>query len=92
MNCATIKEGVFCHLMSKSGCNFNAGECQTIVEQCKGCDKITSYTKGEYCNSFPNPAIKWEWIRCNFASHVKADKNIEKKVNPLKASKRASGR
>ncbi len=78
--------------MTAAGCGYNGGRCYTIVESCKGCDKVKSYAAGEFCVSFPNPGIKWEFGRCNFATHMKLDKVETKKLNPLKASKRAAGK
>lgn len=88
MNCSTVKEGVFCSFMTTSGCSYNGGSCHTIVESCEGCEKVSSFAGGLYCNSYPNPAIKWEFGRCNFATHIKEEKASGKKLNPLKASKR----
>jgi hypothetical protein len=43
-----------------------------------------------YCHTFPDPAAKWRFGACNFATHVKGQAKVEIKLNPLKASKRAS--
>jgi hypothetical protein len=91
MNCTTIKNGVHCTFMSSSGCGFTGGSCLSVVESCKGCDRISAYATGEYCNSYPNPSVKWEFGRCNFATHLKIEKQEAKKLNPLKASKRSAG-
>jgi hypothetical protein len=92
MQCATVKEGVFCSFMTPSGCGYNGGRCYTIVETCQGCDRIKAFATGEYCTSYPNPAVKWEFGKCNFATHIKVEKAEQKKLNPLKASKRAAGK
>jgi hypothetical protein len=92
MNCATLKEGTYCSFMTASGCSFNGGRCYVIVENCQGCDRVSKQATGEYCSSFPNPAIKWEFGKCNFATHIKVEKLEAKKLNPLKASKRAAGK
>jgi hypothetical protein len=89
MICTTVKEGVNCNFMSKSGCTFRGGRCLTIVESCKGCDRVRSFASGEYCLSYANPTIKWEFGKCNFATHIKVEKGEQKMLNPLKASKRA---
>ena len=88
MICTTVKEGVDCAFMTKRGCGYNGGSCHMIVEQCHGCDRITTYGSGEYCASYPNPSIKWRMGVCNFATHVKAHSQDQQKINPLKASKR----
>jgi hypothetical protein len=92
MNCATVKEGSFCGFMTSTGCGYNGGQCHTVVEECQGCGKVESFSAGEYCTSYANPAVKWEFGRCNFATHMKAEKSDSRKVNPLKASKRSMGR
>lgn len=92
MNCSTVKEGVYCSFMTGSGCSFNGGRCHPVIENCEGCDKVTAYSSGSYCASFPNPNVKWEFGRCNFASHLKTEKVEAKKLNPLKASKRSAGK
>ena len=89
MVCATIKEGVDCFFMNKTGCQFNGGNCHSIIEQCEGCQRVKEFPTGKYCVKFPDPAIKWQIGTCSMATHVKA--SIEKgngKINPLKASKR----
>ena len=89
MVCATLKEGMECFFMKKSGCQFNGGNCHQIVEQCEGCQKIKEFPTGNFCLSFPDPAIKWHVGACNMATHVKATNGTANgKINPLKASKR----
>jgi hypothetical protein len=63
-----------------------------IVENCEGCERIVSGTIGKVCNAYPAPEKKWVGGICNFATHVKVEiKSEDAKVNPLKASKKASG-
>jgi hypothetical protein len=76
--------------MSATGCSFNGGHCEPVVEQCEGCAQIHEYSEDRYCLTYGNPAAKWALGRCNFASHVKDDTKVERKINPLKASKRAA--
>lgn len=90
MNCTTIKEGTDCGFMTKSGCSFNEGHCNPVSEQCDGCNQIKEFPNGRYCLTYGNPEAKWTLGRCNFATHIKMEKKVEKKVNPLKASKRMS--
>ena len=91
MQCMTVKEGVDCAFMTKKGCQYNGGTCHQIVEQCQGCERAKSFPTGTYCLSFPDPAIKWRRGPCNMATHVKASAQAQvNKINPLKASKRAS--
>jgi hypothetical protein len=89
MICQTSKQGVECFFMAKNGCNYNGGSCYTIVESCTGCARVTEYSAGKYCSSYPQPELKWTSGKCNFATHIKAETLKEdKKVNALKASKR----
>ena len=89
MVCETVKQGVECFFMSKKGCQFNGGNCHTIVEQCEGCQKVKEFPTGKYCLVFPDPAVKWRIGNCNMATHISKNKKKENgKINPLKASKR----
>ena len=89
MECATIKEGTHCTFMAKTGCTFTGGRCAVIVEQCEGCGNVKEFPSGSYCGVFANPASKWTFGLCNFATHKKVEvKKDEKMLNPLKASKR----
>ncbi len=93
MECQTNKPGVNCSFMTKNGCSFEGGACVPIVEQCEGCGKVTEYEKGKFCTVYPYPALKWKKGHCNFATHVKIEIEKDeagKKINPLKAAKRAS--
>ncbi len=64
--------------------------CLPIVEKCDGCERHGSFEGKDYCFSYQNPASKWTLGRCNLATHVKTAVQAQAKVNPLKASKRAS--
>ncbi len=92
MKCQTVLAGTECTFWGKQGCIFPDGSCQTIAENCEGCERIVTGTIGQVCSAYPAPAKKWIGGICNFASHVKIDLSIaELKVNPLKASKKAAG-
>jgi hypothetical protein len=88
MLCETIKEGVDCFFMKKDGCQFSGGACHQIIDVCIGCNRIQEYPTGKYCNSFPEPTVKWKNGNCNMATHIKVEAKVEQKINPLKASKR----
>ena len=91
MLCANVKTGVDCFFMTKKGCEYSGGKCNTIIEQCEGCQKASDFPTGKYCIAFPDPAAKWRTGNCNMATHIKApEKKESAKVNPLKASKRSS--
>ena len=65
-----------------------------IVDQCEGCKNVEETEEGKFCLKYADPAFHWENDQiCTFASHVKREvKVVKKAVNPLKASKRASGK
>jgi len=66
---------------------------QPIIEQCEGCDRIIEENSTRFCRTYLNPAAKWRLGLCNFATHAKPElKLVKVRVNPLKASKRASRR
>ena len=91
MICQTVKAGVECGFMSKKGCGFKGGACNPIIDRCDGCAKVMVVAAGRYCKIYPEPAVKWLSGRCPMATHVKVEvKEVEQKINPLKASKRAS--
>jgi len=93
LHCETVKAGLECVFMTKSGCGFNGGSCHEIVENCEGCDRILDLPSGKYCRTYPDPALKWKNGRCNFATHVKTGSGkTSVKINPLKASKRSTRR
>lgn len=69
----------------------NGVECQPIIDKCEGCERTTEYEGAKYCKSYPVPERKWSGRVCNFATHAKIETASDgKKVNPLKASKRAA--
>ena len=93
LSCATIKAGRTCVFMRKSGCSYNGGKCHPGTESCAGCSNLEDLPAGQFCRIFAEPALKWNAGNCNMASHIQGDRSQEvtvKKVNPLKASKRAA--
>ena len=91
MQCVTVKPQKECFLMGKNGCKL--GGCKPIVEDCNGCTRIEEYNGEKYCSVFPDPSVKWKNGLCNFATHRKPEFVEEsKKINPLKAAKRAARR
>jgi len=93
MRCTTIKVDTECFFMTPRGCTYPGGACKTIVADCEGCDHVQEWPTGRYCSSTADPAARWTFGTCNMATHVKIAHAVEKKkVNPLKASKRAGGR
>ncbi|MDY0300389.1 MAG: PxxKW family cysteine-rich protein [Trichlorobacter sp.] len=93
MQCQTVLPGTECTLMAKSGCVFPEGSCQVVVENCEGCERIVTGSIGQVCSAYPAPAKKWTDGICNFATHVKKDIKTENaRVNPMKTSKKGSGK
>jgi len=92
MICTTVRNGKECPFMTQKGCSYNSGSCHEVVEDCEGCNRKVEVSGGWYCQSFPEPALKWKTGRCNMASHIAAAAAADAKINPLKASKRQSKR
>ncbi len=93
MQCQTVLPGTECTFWTKNGCNFINSSCQEIVEECQGCDRVVEGTIGQVCSAAPSPSRKWSAGLCNLATHRKVEiKSIEAKINPLKASKKASAK
>ena len=103
MECTLLEASIECHFASKGSngqntCSYNGSSCFPVVEEClsgddeKACEHIIEFPKGKYCAKFPNPENRWERGRCPLATHIKLDFEapLEKKLNPLKASKRAA--
>ena len=61
-----------------------------IIEKCVGCNKAIKIDDVYKCKVYSNPLSKWSYgINCPMATHIKKEKIIiEKKLNPIKASKK----
>jgi len=95
MKCTTKRPGMECSFMTKKGCAFPGGACFEIIDKCEGCARVITTDAGKFCSVYPHPEMKWKRGVCNFATHVKpeiAKDESGKKINPLKAAKRASRR
>jgi len=91
MVCKTLKPGFECFFMTQTGCQYNGGRCYPVVEQCEGCGRIKEFPSGRFCIHFPDPSVKWRYGVCNMATHVSSSNGgREKRLNPLKASKRGA--
>ncbi len=72
---------------------YTSGAFQPIIDKCDGCERIVEVDAAKYCKAYTSPEAKWRLGICNFATHVKPEiAAATKKVNPLKASKRAAGK
>ncbi|MFW6052475.1 MAG: PxxKW family cysteine-rich protein [Desulfosalsimonas sp.] len=94
MICQTTRKGNECAFMTPRGCSYNGGSCYQIVESCNGCGRVVSHEAGWYCAKYPEPEKKWRHGQCNLATHVAGSAADAKaaKINPIKASKRGTGR
>ena len=92
MLCATTKKGFECSFMKKGGCiHAPANDCHEIVPQCEGCAHVFTLGAKKYCKAHTEPAAKWKFGPCNLGTHVvRKLGDVAKKVNPLKASKKAA--
>jgi len=95
MQCTVIKIGQACTFATTDGCGFGAADetCNVVIDKCEGCGHIQEWPTGRYCGVFVDPAEKWNRGICNFATEARIEQNVsKKKVNPLKASKKAGRR
>lgn len=95
MQCQTVQPGTECTFWKKQGCSFKDHSCQNIIEPCEGCGHVVESSIGKVCSQAPEPSAKWNNTLgiCNFATHRKVELKIDKqRVNPLKASKKASAK
>ena len=91
MICQTVKNGTECTFMNKKGCSYTGGQCKVIIDKCEGCNRIFEWEDGKYCRVYADPGSRWNLGVCPTATHVKLEiKEAAQKINPLKASKRAS--
>ncbi len=76
--------------LAKLPLTFSGNAAHKIVEQCEGCAHVQVIGEGKFCKAFNDPAAKWMFGSCNLGTHVVRKLGGEvKKVNPLKASKKA---
>jgi len=62
---------------------------EQCVEKCMGCNRMYSDENiGDVCISYPSPASV-QRLGCPMQSNKEVEKKNVKKVNPIKASKRA---
>ena len=89
MICETERKGKDCSFMKKTGCNYVFGKCFPIVEKCKDCKKIETFGENNFCNAYMKPEIVWR-TGCALTTTRVLTKDEIKKINPLKASKKAN--
>jgi hypothetical protein len=81
MQCETIKTGTECNFMAKTGCAFSGGACRIILDKCEGCDRVLSLAGKSYCQTFPDPSVRWRLGNCSMATHIRGEsKNDASKV------------
>ena len=70
-----------------------SGTFKPVVDKFEGCERVVEEDGSRYCKTYVNPEAKWKLGICNFATHQKPEIKVAKvRINPLKASKRASKR
>lgn len=71
----------------------NFSSFKPVIDKCEGCERIVEVESSRYCRTYAAPDAKWRLGFCNFATHAKPEIVVATiKVNPLKASKRASSK
>ena len=61
-----------------------------VVEECTGCHYVFTKQDGaQVCIPYSSPIMMWRRKVCIMATNQVIEKTLEKKVNPLKASKKA---
>jgi hypothetical protein len=74
VECKIPKE--FCNVRKNGKCTLNI-QCQKIIEQCEGCDRV----ENGYCKAYINPTSKWvDGKICPMATHVEQSSKKDKKV------------
>ena len=78
-------------IRGENGVLVNGMPVKPIIDKCEGCERIRAFEEEKFCSSYPAPERKWVGGLCNFATHATLEATGKQaKVNPLKASKRAS--
>lgn len=87
MYTCTEKGNIKCPMASKNGKCMYEGKCRPVVDQCKGCTRIT---EDGFCFAYIFPEIIWKHNKkCPLATHlVERIEEKKKKINPIKKSKR----
>ena len=89
MICTTVRKGKECSFAGKSRCGYILNTCFPIVEKCNGCNNIEVFNEKTYCKSYMSPEMTWK-TGCGLATNKVLKVEDTKKLNPLKASKKAS--
>ena len=76
--------------MTDAGMLYNGFVCQPVIDKCEGCERAHAFEGNNYCSNYSTPASKWTLGTCNMATHIKKEFKAAAKINPLKASKRAT--
>ena len=68
---------------------FSGSPAYAAVENCTGCANIIEHDGKSFCKTYKDTAAKWMFGQCNLATHVSRKAEEARKINPLKASKKA---
>ena len=64
-------------------------EASQCIEACEGCKRVEERDSQNFCAVYSSPVFRWSFGICPMATHKKVEEKVEdKKLNPLKASKR----
>lgn len=85
----TYYDGVCCTNEYPGGCFPIVEECKTAGLKADGARIPCTRIHGDMCNTYINPKAIWHSSSCPFAGSAK-EEGESKKINPLKASKRAA--
>jgi hypothetical protein len=77
-------------VLAKMPLTLSGNPAHKVVDQCVGCAHVQDIGETKFCKAYADPASKWQFGSCNLGTHVVRKLGGEvKKVNPLKASKKA---
>ncbi|BCO08667.1 hypothetical protein GF1_10430 [Desulfolithobacter dissulfuricans] len=80
-------------MQASEAIRYSEGPFQPVIDKCEGCERVVEENDTKYCRVYIKPEAKWRLGICNFATHAKPEiKVVKVRINPLKASKRASRR
>jgi len=81
------KKKDYCSWLKKEACTLppQVAICDIAIEKCNGCEKMLA---SGYCTLYPDTSLKWGNGNCPSATNLKKKAEVQKKMNPLKASKK----
>jgi hypothetical protein len=84
--CQGERLGKKCVFVKNEKCTIEGGKCLLVIDKCQGCERIDP---DGYCLVYARPVEKWKCgKKCNLSTHTVHRIIDQKKVNPLKESRR----